>query len=393
MTDRKAQAGSLLSSEISPGLPWIPVSAQMHDHAMVVAGVPARKYYWDAKTFVQTYREVATYYGMDIIAPASDVYNFEIEAMGGKLVYSDNAMPTIDYRDPLIKEPEDLKKLKTPDFYKDGRLPFALDCIKLQKSKTGRFCGIFSMAVGLRSYPLLIRDMRRRPEFVDSLFNFIIDDVLLPFFKAQKDYCGITTAYGADAWACVPNLSVKEMKDWVVPYNQKLARKAEEFGVTAWTGSGDYCEEDLDKFDKDAVYGCFDIQLASRGGNELTLGMGNWHIYPLEPVREYTDKLRQQGINIFIRAGVNARVVRDGPEEKIIAIIKRYISTLARDHELTIWLANIPADTPAQHVHAAVAAAHTYGRKPIVRDLNEVKVAVPQRETFQEWKMKSRAVK
>jgi hypothetical protein len=121
--------------------------------------------------------------------------------------------------------------------------------------------------------------------------------------------------------------------------------------------------------------------------------MGNWHIYPLEPVREYTDKLRQQGINIFIRAGVNARVVRDGPEEKIIAIIKRYISTLARDHELTIWLANIPADTPAQHVHAAVAAAHTYGRKPIVRDLNEVKVAVPQRETFQEWKMKSRAVK
>ena len=131
MTDRKAQAGSLLSSEISPGLPWIPVSAQMHDHAMVVAGVPARKYYWDAKTFVQTYREVATYYGMDIIAPASDVYNFEIEAMGGKLVYSDNAMPTIDYRDPLIKKPEDLKKLKTPDFYKELDDAGAEEVIKL----------------------------------------------------------------------------------------------------------------------------------------------------------------------------------------------------------------------------------------------------------------------
>ena len=106
-----------------------------------------------------------------------------------------------------------------------------------------------------------------------------------------------------------------------------------------------------------------------------------------------SSKLRQQGINIFIRAGVNARVVRDGPVEKIIAIIKRYISTLARDHELTIWLANIPADTPAEHVHAAVAAAHTFGHKPLVKDLNKVKVEVPRRETFQEWKMKSRVVK
>jgi hypothetical protein len=75
----QAQTGSLLSSEIAgtPGFLLVP----RYDHAMVVAGVPARKY-WDAKTFVQTYQEVATYYGMDIIAPASDIYNFEIEAMG-----------------------------------------------------------------------------------------------------------------------------------------------------------------------------------------------------------------------------------------------------------------------------------------------------------------------
>ena len=361
----------------------------MHDHAMALAGVPARTFYRDARAFVDTTALVAAYYDMDILLPVADVYNFEIEGMGGKMIYSDNAMPTVDFRDPLVKEPDDLRQLKTPDFYRDGRLPYALDCIKFGTEYgvyQSRFCAPFSMAVGMRSYPSLIRDMRKQPEFARELLTFIVDEVLVPHLKVQKEYCGITTARGADAWASIPNLSVKDMKEWVVPYNQRLMTKAEEYGITANSNSGDYNEERPEKFDTEILHGSFDVEVASQGSPSLFLGMGRWEEYPLEPVREYTAKYRNQGISVRITAGVNARLLRDGPMEKIVSTVKRFIDAFARDHELSIFLANLPMDTPAAHVHAAIAAAHTYGRKPIVDNLDEIEFSIPERESFQEWK-------
>jgi len=83
---------------------------------------------------------------------------------------------------------------------------------------------------------------------------------------------------------------------------------------------------------------------------------------------------------------VNARLLRDGPVDRIVHTIKRFVDAFGRDHRLTIWLANVPADAPAEHIHAAVAAAHAYGRLPVPDNLDDVEVLLPKRETFQEWK-------
>jgi hypothetical protein len=202
----------------------------------------------------------------------------------------------------------------------------------------------------------------------------------------QKEYCGITTARGADAWASVPNLSVNDMKEWVVPYNQRLTARASEFGIAATSNSGDYNEERLEKFDAEILHGSFDIEVASQGRPSLLLGMGHWEEYPLEPVREYTARYRNKGASVRITAGVNARLLRDGPVEKIVSTVKRFIDAFARDHELSIFLANIPVDTPSAHVHAAIAATHIYGHKPISDNLDEIEFSIPERESFQEWK-------
>jgi len=371
-------------------LPWVPVRAAMFDYAMTLAQVPARKFYWDAKIFTETIKEVFDYYGFDTILTAADIYNHEVEALGAKLVYSDNAMPTIDSREPLVKEPKDLLMLKTPDFYHDGRLPYSLDCTKLRAQYfgvySGIFCGAISLAVGLRSYPLLIRDMRKQPSFAHELLTFVVDEVLVPFAKVQKEYCKVPRTVGADAWASVPNLSVKDLKEWAVPYNQRLRTKAKEFGIDAVTVSGEYCEERPDQFNAEVMKGCLDVQVDSMGAPTLSLIQGRWHEYPLEPVREYTAKYREQGTEVRVTAGVYARLLRDGPISEIVKTIKRFINTFARDHELTIHLANIPFDTPPDHVHAAVAAVHTFGRKPIADNLDEIEFKPPKRESFQEWR-------
>jgi len=394
MANDKSQAEAMAAKSLARLFirlerPWVHVGAQIHDHAMTIAGVPARQYYWDARTFIDTLAAVTAYYEMDNLSAFADMYNYEIEGIGGKMVYSDNTMPTIDFRDPLVKEPEDLRKLKTPDFYKNGRLPYALDCYKFSTEygvNQSRFCAPFSMAVGMRSYPALIKDMRKRPQFAHELFTFIVDEVLVPYLKVQKEYCGVSFARGADAWACVPNLSVKEMKEWVVPYMQRLMTKGREFGMTVTSRSGDYCEERPEKFDAEVLHGSFDVQVATHGGPSLFLGMGRWQDYPLEPVQEYTSKYREQGIKVSITAGVDARLLRDGPVGKIVSTVKRFINAFARDHKLDIFLANIPADTPPDHVHAAVAATHTYGHKPIADNLDEIEFKLPKRESFQEWK-------
>ncbi|NVM52126.1 MAG: hypothetical protein HWN66_00395, partial [Candidatus Helarchaeota archaeon] len=112
-----------------------------------------------------------------------------------------------------------------------------------------------------------------------------------------------------------------------------------------------------------------------------------WQDYPLEPVVDYLNKVRdEQGLNMPVAAGINARLLRDGPIDKIVDNVKRFIDTFAREHELTVFLANIPADTPSENVHAAIAAAHTYGLKPIADDLDKIKFKPPKRESFQEFK-------
>jgi uroporphyrinogen-III decarboxylase len=369
----------------------IPIMAQMYDHAMSLAGVPARKFYSDAKTHVNTVAAVAAYYGLDSAIGGGDTYNYEVEALGQKMIYSENAMPTIDFRDPFIKEPADLAKLKPPDWLNAGRIPFVLDVIRLNAGmgyKTGKFCSPFSLAVALRTYPKLIRDMRKNPQFAHDLFTVLVDEILPSYLKVQKKQCGIKVAAGADAWAVFPNLSPELMEKWVVPYAERLFKNCTDFGVISMAvgGGGDYCEESIEKFDKDILFKCFDIQKKLFLGTPMiVLGMGRWHEYPLETVTEYLMDQSKKGTRASIVASLNARLLRDGPVDKIVDTIIRYMDVLGREHNLAISLANIPADTPPRHIHAAVAATHTYGRLPLARNLEEIPLKVPERESFQEY--------
>ena len=389
MPEEKVGFGSFFGGEDDR---WIPIMAQMHDHSMTVAKIPAKEFYYDAKSMIKNSVDVSNYYEMDSCLGFADAYNYEVEALGGKMVYGENSMPTIDFRDTLIKKPEDLAKLKKKevDWRKDGRLPYALESVALNMeygTVQGIYCSPFSLAAGLCSYPRIIKFMRKQPEFAHELYTFIVEDVLEPYLKVQNDEAGVMMAIGADAWACIPNLSVKDMQEWLVPYNQRITERAKKFGVMAMNVTGDYCEERLEKFDKKILHGSFDVEIASQGGlSSLFLAMGRWHEYPLEAVLDYTKKYLEKGDKPTITAGLNGRMLRDGPVEKIVDNVKRFIDAFARDHNLTIFCANIPADTPTDHIHAAIVATHTYGRLPIADNLEDVKFELPKRESFQEWK-------
>jgi hypothetical protein len=369
------------------------VSAQMPDHIMHVAGVPASRFYTDPRANSYAGAAVAAYYHLDAPTAGGDSYNFEIEAMGGKLIHNDAGMPTIDSREPFIQKPADLDKLKPPaDWLSAGRIRFAWESMRLSMEASGAkmlsFCAPFSMAVAMRTYPLMIRDMRRDPAFANELMRRIVDDVLPSYLKAQADYLGgATMAMGADAWAAYPNLSPEMVEEWVVPYAVRLMQNCLPYGFAALlVASADYCEENLSKFDKQILWKTFDAEIKTMMGQPVVfMTMGRWHEYPLEPVVEYLEQFKSKGIRASVTLGVNARLLREGPPERIVDTVKRFIKTFAYDHNLTLFLANIPADAPSDHIHAAVEAVHCFGQMPLAANLDDVHFEVPKRESFQEY--------
>jgi uroporphyrinogen decarboxylase len=367
---------------------WIPNFAQAQDHVMKLANIPARVFYREPKPFIEAHEAVWKYYGFDTIALFADVYNFEAEALGQKMIYGNDAMPTVDTREPLIKQPEDLAKIQIPDWPTAGRISYRFEIQKYQRdvynSLFGVFCAPFSLAVALRGYPMLIQDMRRDPAFAHELFTFIVDEVLCSYLESMNTACGATVMSGADAWAVFPNMSPKLADQWVVPYNKRLQEKLVEKGMTYFiAGVGDYCEEDTSRFDRKILFDCLDIQRKFVGRPEIYASMGRWDIMPIEPLAEYLANSRADGLPLGISVGVNARMLRNGPVEKIVENIKHMIDVLARENPMSFFIANIPADTPSEHVHAAVAAIRTFGRYPIAANLDEVPFEVPRRESFE----------
>ncbi len=89
--------------------------------------------------------------------------------------------------------------------------------------------------------------------------------------------------------------------------------------------------------------------------------------------------------NALITAGVDATLLIKGPVEAIVERIRLYIDKMARDGRCMIHFNQIPAETPPEHIHAAVAACHTYGRHPIPHNLDDVPFDMPKRESFADF--------
>jgi len=379
-----------------------PCFAQMHEHVQYITKVPPGEFFLtDATCMVQAFRQVSDWYGMDLPVAFTDIYNYEAEALGAEMVYGDIDMPTINYSDPLIKEPGDLDRINLDLTIDSGRLRYLADNVRGLKEycdlpRILPFCAPFSLAVGLRSYPRLIRDMRKDPKFAHELFTWITDEVHPRIIRIMREETGARLGMAADAWSCFPNLTPEMIENWVVPYNTRLRKNARKQGMlVSVIASSDYCEENPERFDRDTMEFCWRAFSRAALGNWVKkgspiMGMGRTQEWPLEWLRDYAtrDLVKFYG-NRFVVAGYNARFMREGPVEVIVDFTKRIIDVLGREGKLLIFFSQIPASTPPEHVHAAIAAVKTYGKYPIAENLDDVKFEMPRFEPFDQWQKKS----
>ncbi len=368
------------------------IAPQIHDHAMTVAQVPARKYYWDADLMVSTQIAVERWYGLGLFTVIPDSYNYEVEALGGKMIYSDNAMPTVDLNNPLIKTPADLDRVGPLDPDK-GRIPMGIELGKLVLKRApgpfagGYFCSPWSLICLAATYPRAIRALKRDKAYGRALFEWAENQVLWPYLQALAK-AGVKSALGADAWSAFPNMSPDLLQDWVIPYATRFNQRAKkELGMKTAAGflAGDYCEEDPTKFDKGIMFEAFDICRKMFPMDVVPTAMGRTQDWDMEWVQEYSVQKGKRGHKVPIFGTLNGRFMRDSSPDQILDKIREWINIMGRDGGLMFFIGNVPADTSPLNMHTAIKGVQILGKYPIAADLASIKVEPPKFKPFDEW--------
>jgi uroporphyrinogen decarboxylase len=171
-----------------------------------------------AKALIAGQREL----GYDgIYAGWESSFNIVAEAMGCKMRTPEDGVPSIE--DNIVKQTNDIDKLRVPDPSKDGRLPTNLQAIRIIRETIGDSIPIFSYAPGpltlsgiLRGTSALMLDLIRNPEFVHQLNNIAAE--ASKTFVLAKIKSGADIIVVADPSASTTMISPRMFEQFALPY-------------------------------------------------------------------------------------------------------------------------------------------------------------------------------
>jgi uroporphyrinogen-III decarboxylase len=250
--------------------------------------------------------------------------------------YFKNDLPAVDTGSPIIKEKEDLSKIKNINFTDNNRCRFVLDLIDLYKENIGgdfkpRFCAPFSLAVNIRGFNNLINDIYSDRKFVKELFKVINYEVLAPWISMQRKKLGDSSiiASGADAWVTIPNVNLMIMEDIIIPSYLELKDLIGNIYLSIMGGAR-YLEDVTKFLDLQKVLNPFLV----KGFDPDTEMLGP------EVFRDYACQN-----NMDLLLGIDPNFILNFDLEEIIKRIRRYIDVgLSSDGKFTLYFNDIPAN-------------------------------------------------
>ena len=347
------QEGSNRMETTMNGIPdRVPVCAQLHEFVMKELGVNAKQFYTTPDFLPAGTLEIMEKYGIDVPFLDYDVYNIEAEALGQEMKYSDHDMPDVDRTKPLIRDRDDLKKIKTPDFDSDGRFSNIIEMQSIFRKITGTapalsFCAPFSLAGNIWGIEQLLMDIYSDPNFVRNLFDRVTEEVLAPWINYQKKKFPNTKAIvGNDALASIPIVSPDILKDWIVPYVLRLRELCgPEVYVPNWVGES-YLKNPEEIFH-------LKLQVCPRflEGQDPDVEELGPTIY-----KEYAGK---KGVPLVL--GIGASFMALSTPQEVTKRVKHYIEVGGKNGRFALYLCNLGATTPPENVKAAIEAVHEYG--------------------------------
>lgn len=342
------QDGVKRLNDAMKGIPdRIPVYAQLHEFAIQELDIPANTFYTTPELLTLAILEVAERYGLDAGFVDYDVYNIDVEALGQKVIYFENHIPDVDRSTPLITGPEDLNKIKTPDFDTAGRFTNVIEMQSIYKKLTGlppalQFCAPFSIAANLRGIGNLLLDMQMKPDFARGIFDAIVEEVLAPWIFYQKmNFPDAFSIAGADAMSSLPILNFSMFDEWVVPYILRLREICgPEVYVPNWVG-----ERFLKKPEEM-------LALKLRVSPGILEGQDP-DVSALGPTI-YKKYAETHAVPLVL--GVGASFLAQAAPEEVCERVQNYIKVGGKNGRFALYLCNLGATTPAENIRAAIEA-------------------------------------
>ncbi|MEE8188316.1 MAG: cobalamin-dependent protein [Kiloniellales bacterium] len=341
---------------------FVPVTAQMAEFCMKYGGYNGRKFFSDPELFVRGNLDAQRELGFDVPDLVWDVYSVEAEALGGDMAWFDELYPALDNTRVIIEDEKALARIKAPDPFKSGRMPWVLETLQICKELTGythyiHYCAPLNLAAQVMQFERLIMAMAENPKFVHKLLDFLVEEVLAPYINAYfKVLPGATVANGKDAVGSLPFVTEDIVAEFSVPYLLKLRELCGGGdGIRCDNWWGDSFAADKEKY--------WDIKLEVTP-QYLKVQDPDCFRVGTKPIREYADRR-----GCALSFGVGNHLLTTGPSEEIRKRIHEYMevgSSGPYGKKFYLYLCSLSAQTPTEHVKAALSAIKEFraGERP-----------------------------
>jgi len=330
----------------------VPLVAQMHEFALGWTGSDGASFYTRAGLLASGIIATAEAFGFDVPSLGYDVYNIELEALGQTLCFPARSTPVPDAAHLLVRDRADLARLSPPAPGVSGRMPFVLEVQRRMRETTGvqpgiQFCAPFSLATLARGYAGFMEDIALDPAFAHELLAFLTERVIAPWINAQAAALPEASgAVGADALCSPPMTSPAIIREFSIPYILRLRELCRvPVSVVNWWGESSL-REPVELLDlKRQAAGRL---IRAQDPDVERLGVG--------PFKEYAARH-----GLALELGIGEQLIDRGPVSAIRTRIQDCIAQAAGGGRLILYLTSLSADTPADHVRAAIAAVKEYG--------------------------------
>jgi len=348
------QEGARRQEAADKGIPdRVPIIAQMPEFVRKELGLGPREFYSSPELIAAGTLEIMEKYGIDGPYLDYDVYNIEPEGLGMEISWSDESLPDLNYAKPIIRDENDLKKIKTPQFDSVGRFSHVLKIYHHYEKLTGgvlppfRCSAPFTLAANIRGTSNLLIEIFMKPDFVRELLDRLTEEVLAPWLlRVKKEFPNLKEIGADDALGSLPIVSPDIMRDWVMPPVLKLRKLVgPEVYVPNWVGEH-YLPNPEVMLDMKKQVSPNGIRVQDPDVEKLGPGI----------FKEYTDKH-----NINLCLGVGASFLDSATPIEVEERVKNYLQAGAQGGRLTLYLCTLSTATPPENVRAAVRALREYG--------------------------------
>ncbi|WP_242967878.1 uroporphyrinogen decarboxylase family protein [Tepidibacter mesophilus] len=270
------------------------------------------------------------------------------EAMGSGVVFPKDSTPYISK--PAISDYNDIHKLKPIEPYKDGRISYFLEALKITNEKISHEVGVgssvggpFTTAAFLRGTEVFLKDLTKNPEMAHKLLE-ISTQSIINYIDAVCDL-GLSPSLAEPIASCTM-ISSKKFREFAKPYLKKCMDR-----IIERRGSGT------------TLHICGKTKKV--WGDMVDVGISNLSLDNIEDIGELKE---QFGDKVCLIGNVDPiEAIMRGTREDIYNEAKECIRK-AYDSPKGFILStgcDVPIGTDPDKILALMDAARIFGRYPI----------------------------